>query len=131
MASRGNGPARSLVLAAAAVVLLTLLHDLDHLRQGRELPGALDLIGAIGTTASVVIFVWVWRGGALAARGAALFGIATAIGLVSIHVLPRWSLISDPYSEARVDAWSWMGLAALIAAGVTLAAMSWSRVRSE
>lgn len=130
MTPRGNGPARPLWLAAMAVVILTLLHDLDHLRQGRELPGALNLIGAIGTISSIVILVWVGRRGALAAQGAGLFGAATAFGLIAIHVVPRWSFISDPYAEAHVDIWSWLGLAALIAAGIALAAVSWSRIRS-
>lgn len=123
--------ARPLWLAAAAVVILTLLHDLDHLRQGRELPAALDLIGAFGTTASVIVLVWVSSTGAKAAPGAALFGAATAGGLIAIHVVPRWSFLSDPYPEAHVDAWSWIGLAALIAAGLALAAVSWRHVRSD
>lgn len=127
---RSGGAARPLWLAAAVVVLLTLLHDLDHLRQGRDLPGALDLIGAAGTTASIVVFVWVARRGALAALAAALFGAVTTVGLVAIHVVPRWSFFSDPYAAADVDAWSWIGLAALIAAGAALAAVGWSRTRS-
>ena len=131
MTPRANGPARPLWLAAMAVVILTVLHDLDHLRQGRELPGALNLIGALGTISSIVILVWVARRGAQAAQGAGLFGAATAAGLIAIHVVPRWSFISDPYPEAHVDIWSWIGLVALIAAGVALSAVSWSRIRSE
>lgn len=73
-----GGGSRPLRLAIGSVVILALLHDLDHLRQGRELPAILDLTGVMATAASFALLVWVWRRGVLAARAASSFGVATA-----------------------------------------------------
>lgn len=117
----GSSRARRLVLAAGGLLALTVLHDLDHLRQGRELPLTLNLIGVLATLGAVSVFLWSWRrDDDKLARVAEIFGFTTALGLVAIHVLPRWTVISDPYGEAGVDAWSWLSLAAFIAAGVAL-----------
>lgn len=128
---RALGATGSVTVAVASVVLLTLLHDLDHVRQGRDLPTILDLIGAMATASSVGLLVWVARGSALAVRVAALFGVGTAVGLVAVHVLPRWSVVSDPYGAAGVDALSWIGLVALIVTASILVASAWSRIRAD
>lgn len=113
--------ARPLVLAAGGVLALTVLHDLDHLRQGRDLPLALDLIGGAATLGAVGIFLWsARRANENVARVAEVFGFTTAVGLVVVHVLPHWSLISDPYDESGVDALSWLSLMAFIAGGIIL-----------
>lgn len=122
---------RALVLSAAAVVAMTLLHDLDHLRQGRDLPLSLDLVGAAATSSSVVVLLWVRRGGVLGTRAAVVFGALTALGLVAVHVVPRWSSFSDPYSEAGVDVLSWVGLAALITAALILTIVAGRRLHTE
>lgn len=122
---------RALVLSAAAVVAMTLLHDLDHLRQGRDLPLSLDLVGAAATSSSVVVLLWVHRGGVLGTRAAVVFGALTALGLVAVHVVPRWSSFSDPYSEAGVDVLSWVGLAALITAALILTIVAGRRLHTE
>lgn len=101
---------------------LTVLHDLDHVRQGRTLPLALNAIGAFGTLGAFGLLLWTLRRkDELVRRVAAVFGLITAFGLVAIHVLPHWSAISDPYGAARVDWLSWVSLAAFISGGVVLA----------
>lgn len=132
MASRkAAGPRRPLTVVAGAVVVLALLHDLDHLRQGRELPLALNLIGIFGTLGALGVFFWVLRSRSeTAARAAELFGALTVIGLVAVHLLPRWSLISDPYAQANVDWLSWLSLVTFLGAGAALAAIAWARARA-
>lgn len=109
------------MLAAGGLLALTVLHDLDHLRQGRELPLALNLIGALATLGAVGIFLWsARRNDQNVARVAEVFGFTTALGLVVVHVVPHWSVISDPYGEAGVDALSWLSLGAFITGGIAL-----------
>ena len=125
----GSQGSRALVLAAGTLLALTVLHDLDHLRQGRSLPLALNLIGAFGTAGALGVFLWALRRtDDNLRRVAGAFGVTTAVGLVIIHVLPHWSIISDPYGEAGVDWLSWVSLAAFILGGIALAMVA---LRSE
>lgn len=122
----GSGGSRALVLAAGALLALTVLHDLDHVRQGRSLPTALNAIGALGTLGAVGLLLWTLRrSDENVRRVAGAFGVTTALGLVIIHVLPHWSVISDPYGEAGVDWVSWVSLAAFIFGGVGLAIVAY------
>ena len=122
----GHRGSRALVLAAGALLALTVLHDLDHMRQGRSLPLALNLIGAFGTLGAFGLFAWTLRrGDENVRRVAGAFGLMTALGLVIIHVLPEWSVISDPYGKAGVDLLSWASLVAFIAGGVVLAVVGY------
>lgn len=123
MGSRGS---RALVVAAGTLLALTVLHDLDHVRQGRSLPLALNAIGAFGTLGAAALLLWTLRrSDEKVRRAAGAFGVATALGLVIIHVLPHWSAISDPYGEAGVDWLSWISLATFIAGGVVLAMVAY------
>lgn len=109
-----------MVALSGAVLALTLLHDADHMRQGRDLPTTLNVIGIVAPLLALAVLIGVargWRGGTIAATG---FGFLTALGLIAIHVLPSWSAISDPYGEANVDAASWLSLIALIVASTAL-----------
>lgn len=113
------------MLAAGGLFALTVLHDLDHVRQGRELPVVLNVIGALGTLGALGLFLWsALRDDKNLARAAEVFGFTTVLGLVVIHVLPHWSAVSDPYAEAGVDALSWLSLAAFIAGGMGLAVVA-------
>lgn len=125
----GGRRSSALVLAAGGLLALTLLHDLDHVRQGRDLPLELEVVGALGTAGALGVFLWTLRRSKSSARVAVAFGLMTAVGLLMIHVLPRWSAISDPYGEAGVDALSWASLAAFITSGVVLSVVA-HRLRS-
>lgn len=118
----GSPRSRALVTAAAGLLALALLHDLDHMRQGRSLPAALVAIGTLGTLGAFGLLVATLRGRDDSVhRLAAGFGLMTALGLVVIHVLPNWSPISDPYGSAGVDWLSWISLGAFISGGIALA----------
>jgi hypothetical protein len=120
---------RALVLATGGLLALTVLHDLDHLRQGRDLPLGLQLIGAFGTLGATGLFLWSLWNAKTSARVAVAFGLMTSLGLLVIHVLPRWSRISDPYGEAGVDALSWLSLVAFMISGVVLSVVAYRLVR--
>ena len=48
----------------------------------------------------------------LAPHASLLVGVGNVVGFVAIHILPRWSVLSDPYPDVPVDAISWFGVAA-------------------
>lgn len=77
-------------------------------------------IGVLGLIAVLVTLALAVRAHPWAGWAAFLTGSSTAIGLVLVHVLPRWSAFSDPYPEARVDAFSWAIVVVIIGAGVLL-----------
>lgn len=122
----GSRGTRALVLAAGSLVALTVLHDLDHVRQGRPLPTALTVIGLLGTLTAFGLLLWTLRRSDDTVRRVAVaFGVMTAVGLVVIHVLPHWSAISDPYWKAGVDWLSWISLGAFIVGGLVLAGVAY------
>jgi hypothetical protein len=122
---------RPLIVASTLLLALNVLHILDHVRQGRELPAALSAVGAVGLGISIAVLIAAATRHRLAPEIAIAAGISTVIGIVAVHLLPRWSAsFSDPYSAARVDALSWASIFALIAAGVVLAAIGMAAARS-
>ena len=107
---------------ATLLVLFThVLHDLDHVRHGTPAPGEVVATAIAGWIALIALLVLVFRGHRLAAPYAAAFGIASALGFVLVHLLPRWSAFSNPYADANVDALSWALAALPVAAGLYLA----------
>jgi hypothetical protein len=112
---------RSLLLGAClALVSLSVLHDLDHVRQDRPLPAVLTAVGIIGPAAAAFALLLVARRHHLAPAVAALVGAGSLVGLIAVHLLPRWSVFSDPYPEVQVDALAWtsLGLFMLAASAV-------------
>lgn len=116
--------------AALLVLLVHVLHDLDHLRQGDSASAEVVGTAVVGWAALVVLLVLVGRSHRHAPTYAAGFGLATAAGFVLVHVLPRWSAFSAPYSEANADALSWVLAILPIAAGVYLTTRALLKLRS-
>ncbi len=116
--------------AALLVLLVHVLHDLDHLRQGDSASAEVVGTAVFGWLALVVLLVLVGRGHRHAPAYAAGFGVVTAAGFVLVHVLPRWSAFSAPYSEADADALSWVLAILPIAAGLYLSARAVRELRS-
>lgn len=111
---------RLLLLTSAALFGMTVLHDLDHIRQGRPLPTALTAVGLAGLLGAAICLVLAIRKHPLTAPAATLIGISSVIGLIAVHIVPHWSVLSDPYPDAQVDALSWTNLILLIAAALAL-----------
>jgi hypothetical protein len=110
--------------AALLLVAADVAHALDHARQGRDLAGEVYAAGVAGWIALAVLLVLVARGHRLAAPYAAAVGISVAAGFVAVHVLPRWSAFSDPYSGFDPDALSWALVALPVLAAVNLVAQA-------
>jgi hypothetical protein len=116
-----------------AALLLTaadVAHALDHTRQGRDLAAEVYTAGVAGWIALAALLVLVARGHRLAAPYAAAVGLAFATGIVSVHVLPRWSAFSDPYSGWSPDALSWALVVVPVLAALNLVAQA-ARTRSR
>jgi hypothetical protein len=110
----------NLVPPSATLLLLFLLHDLDHLRQARPVEGPVVAIGILGDVAAVVMLVLALRRSSLAPAAAVMVGFATALGFVAIHALPDWGPVADGYPGLGLDALSWGSVALGIAAGLWL-----------
>lgn len=115
---------RRLVGLTGLLAALTVLHDLDHLRQGRSLPAVLYLIAigalaSLSVTLSVLLWLPTWAKPAAAAQG-----VATVVGVGVVHALPRWSAFSDSYSAAKVDLASWLIVIGMMGVGLALAAVA-------
>ncbi len=102
------------------MVATSVLHDLDHVRQGRSASVAVSVTAALAWVATIVLVVLVARRHRLAPVYAAVFGASVALGFVLVHGLPHWSAFSDPYGDAHVDALSWLLAGLPFAAGLLL-----------
>lgn len=118
-----------LTLASLAYLIVTVLHDLDHVRQGRPLALEVKVVGVVAIVTSVACLVLSLRGHRLAPLAAAVVGFGATLGLVVVHLLPRWSPISDPYPEAGVDVVAYGMLYALMAAGAYLGLVGFRALR--
>ena len=95
-----------------AALALDLIHDLDHVRRGNYSPVAVRSLGFLALAGGIIAITLAARRNKFAAPFAAFYGFVGAIGLVAVHVLPHWSLFSDPFTAYRVDALSWAIVAA-------------------
>ncbi len=115
------GARHRLLVITSVLGVLTVVHDADHVRQGRALPGVLYGVAVvslpmIGTTLTLLV-----RRHALAQPVAFAQGLATILGVGAVHVAPQWSAFTDSYSAAHVDGLSWAIVVAVMPAGLVLA----------
>lgn len=100
-------------LRAAALVYAVglVLHTADHFRRGIDvLTREVLWLGNLSTAAAVVVVALVMTRHRWAPTAAVLLGFAVAIGVSAVHLLPRWSTLSDAFPGARgtgVTAISW------------------------
>lgn len=111
---------RRLVVVTALLGILTLAHDVDHVRQGRGLPFVLHLVAvgalvSIATTLVVLVRYRAWSRPVAMAQG-----ITTVVGVGAVHVAPEWSHLADSYAAADADALSWLVILAMMLAGLAL-----------
>ena len=103
----GTRQSNRLMWWTLAVVAVTWLHDLDHVRQIRDVEPGVGLIGLVGVIANLVALALVMGRHALAPLAAVVLGLGTAVGFLAVHVLPDWGPLSDGYPDLPVDATSW------------------------
>ncbi len=122
-------------LARLNLLLFALLvaHLLDHglnqpMRDGPASGTAIGLAGFVLVATSTVLAV---RRSPLAPGAAVLAGGATALGIVAIHLMPRWwDFVSDPYWDFTANALSWALALAPFLVGVALAAAGARQLRT-
>lgn len=122
----GRFDVRALLPLTAGLFVLTGVHFLDHVRQGRELPAELHVLGTVSLVAAVTVLILAIKSSDLAKPAAFLLGAGNVIGLLAVHVAPAWWPLSDSYGDAGVDALSWLIVIAMIVTGAALALKAWA-----
>ncbi len=112
---------RRLVAVVCVLGVLTVIHDVDHVRQGRALPPELYVVAVaalVSVTATLIVLVRYprWARTVTIAQG-----VATIVGVGAVHAAPQWSTVTDSYSAARADIVSWAIIVAMMLTGLTLA----------
>jgi len=116
----------ALVAGNLMLVGLLVLHSLDHIvRKPASVPAEAAVAGTAGLAAAIGALSLSAARSRWAPAATALVGLATAAGFVAVHVLPEWSVFSQPYADIDVDAVSWVGMLvpAAAAAGVAVLAL--------
>jgi hypothetical protein len=104
-----SASARSRLLWPSALLLATmLLHDLDHVRQGRDIEPAVIGIGIFGDLIAIAVVVLAATRHPFAPAASVLVGFGVALGFVAVHVLPDWGPLSQGYPGTPVDGLSWV-----------------------
>ncbi len=121
---------RRLAVASWALLAAFVLHDLDHLRQGRSVEAPVTGIGILGDLSAIALVVLAMRGSRLAPPGAVLLGFGTVLGFVLVHAIPDWGPLSDGYPGLPVDGLSWSLAFVPMAAAIWLAATGAKALRA-
>jgi hypothetical protein len=123
--------------AAALYALGLVVHTIDHVRRGLDAvtPQVLWL-GNVSTILGVVAVLLIFTDNRYAAAFAAATGLAVGVGVVAVHLLPRWSEFSDAFPDATgtgVTPLSWtvvlIEIAGALAMGVGGTLISWQHLR--
>jgi hypothetical protein len=111
------------------LVATMLLHDLDHVRQGRDIEPAVIGIGIVGDVIALTSLALAITRHPLAPTAAVLVGFGTALGFLVVHILPDWGPLSQGYPGTPVDALSWVAaiVPILLAAWLGLAGLRATR----
>jgi hypothetical protein len=113
------------------LVATLLLHDLDHVRQGREIEPAVIAIGILGDVLAIASLVLAIARSPLAPAAAVVVGFGTAIGFVAVHVVPDWGPVSQGYPGTPVDGLSWAAAIVPIIAAAFLGFTGLSSMRAR
>jgi hypothetical protein len=111
------------------LVVMIVVHDLDHLRQGRALKSELYGVGAIALLTAMVSLILAVREHWLAPAAAIVVGFGNVVGVALVHVAPHWGPLSDPYAAAHVDWFSWTVIVAMMFVGLMLGVAGLRAVR--
>jgi len=115
---------------SAVLVVLVVVHDLDHVRQGRAVSSELYGVGSVALVTALVTLILAVRRHRLAPAAATVVGFGNVLGLNAVHVFPHWSTFSDPYPAAHVDVLSWAILGAMLVVGLALGLAGLAQMRN-
>jgi hypothetical protein len=124
-------PSKQLTWAAVALLGTLMLHDLDHLRQGRTVETLVVGVGVIGDIATITMVALVIRRHQLAALAATVVGFANLFGFIAVHVVPDWGPLSQGYPDRPVDGLSWAIVFLPMAVGLWLGLAGLSQLRAQ
>lgn len=113
-----------LVATTALLAFLTVLHDVDHVRQGRPLPLVLYGVALAALVSIGITLLALARYPRWAQEVAIAQGVATVVGVGVVHVAPEWSHLADSYASANVDAVSWLIIIAMMCTGLMLTVLA-------
>ncbi|HEV2890362.1 MAG TPA: hypothetical protein VGX28_08290 [Frankiaceae bacterium] len=119
----------TLRLAAGIWAATILVHTADHARRGLDTsPKVVIALGGIAFAFQAVAIVAALLRHALAPLLAVAVAVPDALGVVAVHLLPRWSGLSDAFpgapASANVTAFSWATAVAEVAAAVLFAVVA-------
>jgi hypothetical protein len=103
-----------------AAFAMDLVHDLDHIRRHNYSPVAVRSLGFLALAGGILAVTLVVRRSRFAVPFVCFYGLASGVGLFAVHVLPHWSLFSDPLTTYHVDALSWTIVGSTIAVDLAL-----------
>ena len=122
---------KQLTWAALALLASLVLHDLDHLRQGRSIEPFVVGLGVVGDISTLTMVALVIRGHRFAPHAAVLVGFANFFGFIGVHVVPDWGPLSDGYPGLPVDTLSWVIVFVPMAAALWLGVTGLSQLRTR
>lgn len=126
-----SAPSKQLTWAAVALLATVILHDLDHLRQGRSIEPLVVGLGVISDIATITMVALVIRGHRLAPLAATVVGFVTFFGFIVVHVIPDWGPLSDGYPDLAVDGLSWAIVFVPMAAALWLGLAGLAQLRAQ
>lgn len=111
-----------------------VLHTADHFRRGVDVVTDEVLsVGYVSTAAGIVVIALVLMRHRWAPTAALLLGFPVAVGVAAVHLLPRWSTLSDAFPGAHgtgVTAMSWAVVLLEIAGALALGVAGLSAARN-
>jgi hypothetical protein len=103
---------KALQAAAAVYALGTAIHTMDHLRRGPDsVTAEVKELGVIFTLAVALVVTLIFNRYRFAPLFAVLIGFSHGIGILSLHVLPHWSVVSDSFLTHGTSLVSWFAVA--------------------
>ena len=117
-------------MATLALIGAGALHDLDHLlnQPHRSFQPEVFVLAMLGWLALFATLFLAHRDHGLAPLFAFATGLGTAAGLVVVHLVPDFSVISDSYVGLGVDAVSWVSVGVLMIVSLVLAFVGGSQL---
>lgn len=127
--------ARLLRLTAVAYGVAIVVHVADHVRRGLDTsPRNVLALGTLAAVFQAVAILAALGRHPLAPVAAVAVAVPDAIGVVAVHLLPRWSALSDAFpgapAAANVTAFSWVTAIVEIATGLAFAWAGWAALRA-
>jgi len=88
-----------------------LLHNADHFRRGLDaVTPAVLWAGSLSGIVSLAAIGLTLRGYHRGPLLAAAVGFSMALGVSMVHLLPRWSALSDSLPDGNVDPLTWIAV---------------------